>query len=263
MRAWFSRESLARLRWTLWIPWYLFCFALLEDTPGRGYWLTELPADSRIPFCSLFLIPYCLWYVLLIAVGVWLYIRRKDVFRRYMLFLSATSLASVALWLCFPNGQELRPAAPDGILGWAVARLYALDTNTNVFPSLHVVGALGAAAAVWDGLYLRCGETARLFAAGGRCQRDEYAAARAASSGVRRRNRRICLAVTALAVLICASTVFLKQHSLLDVLDGVLFSAAAGIPIYRAPAEPARIRAGRRFPARPARFRARRRRAAA
>ncbi|MBD5147766.1 MAG: hypothetical protein HDT19_03125, partial [Oscillibacter sp.] len=119
--------------------------------------------------------PYCLWYFL---------------------------LAGVSLWLLFPNGQDLRPLAMprDNPLTALAALLYQIDTNTNVFPSVHVVGSIGAALAV---------------------------------RGSRSIPRPACLGVELLAVLICLSTVFIKQHSVLDVAGGILLSAAAARPIYR------------------------------
>lgn len=76
-----------------------------------------------------------------------------------------------------------------------------MDTNTNVFPSVHVVGSIGAAWAVWDCPSLR-------------------------------RRRWPGVAATALAVLICLSTVLIKQHSLLDAAGGAALAAAVGAAVY-------------------------------
>lgn len=189
-------------KYLLWIPAYLLSFLLLERLPMPRYWATQLPLDGRIPFCEWFVIPYCLWYFLLAGVGLWLLLRDEGAFRRYMLFLTAAFFISEAIWLLFPNGQELRPLVMprDNPLTALVSLLYQIDTNTNVFPSVHVVGSIGAALAV----------------------RDSRSVPRPA-----------CLGVELLAALICLSTVFIKQHSLLDAAGGILLSAAAAQPIYR------------------------------
>ena len=205
-------EVLRALPWddlcyTLWIPAYLICFALLEAVPLHHYWATQLPLDQYIPYCSWFFIPYSMWYFLLILTGFRVFALDRAAFRRYMRFLSVTTWISVVFWILVPNGQDLRPASPDGLLGPAIATLYSVDTSTNVFPSLHVVGSIGAALAAWDALW----------------DRDKF----------------YCLSVYALAALICLSTMFIKQHSVLDVIGGAALSWAAARRIY---ARPARIR---------------------
>lgn len=167
------------------------------------YWATQLPIDAAIPFCEWFVIPYCLWYPLLVAVGLYLLFRDQPAFRRYMAFLALTFFISELIWLLIPNGQDLRPAVMprENILTALIAGLYRIDTNTNVFPSVHVVGSIGAALAAWDCPSLRCHKT-------------------------------LCHLTGILAVLICVSTVFIKQHAVLDVLGGLALSLLVAVPVY-------------------------------
>ena len=120
-----------------------------------------------------------------------------------MVFLALTFFLSELIWFLIPNGQDLRPSVMprDNFLTRWVAGLYAIDTNTNVFPSVHVVGSIGAAWAIWD------------------CRRL-------------RSHRALCWAVAVLAVLICLSTLFIKQHACLDVLGGLVLSLAVGLLVY-------------------------------
>lgn len=190
------------LRYALWLPFYLLGFLLLEQLSNRAWCPTQLPPDRLIPFCEWFVIPYCLWYPLLAAVGVWLWLRRPAAFRRYMAFLAVSFLLSEGIWYLLPSIQNLRPVPlpRNNLLTAVVAGLYRIDTPTNVFPSVHVVGAVGAALAVRDGTG---GRSALGYAAG------------------------------VLAVLICLSTVFIKQHALADVAGGLVLSLLVGVPIYR------------------------------
>lgn len=201
------RLSLRRLPWrelkyALWLPLYLLLFLALERLPAGRYWATQLPIDARIPFCEWFVIPYCLWYPLLVWVGLYLLRWDRDAFRRYMLFLGTAFLLSELVWLLVPNGQDLRPATfpRENPLTALVAGLYRVDTNTNVFPSVHVLGAIGAALAMRD-----CREGKRLPQAG----------------------------ITALAAAICLSTVFIKQHSVLDAAAGLLLGVLLARAVYR------------------------------
>lgn len=192
------------LRYVLWLPVYLLSFVLVEQLSTERYWATQLPIDGVIPFCEWFVIPYCLWYPLLVAVGLYLLPRDRDSFRRYMAFLSLTFFISVLIWILIPNGQDLRPAVMprDNLLTAVISGLYRIDTNTNVFPSVHVVGAVGAALAVWDCPALR-------------------------------RRKTLCRLTGLLAALICVSTLFIKQHAVLDVCGGLALSFLVAILVYR------------------------------
>lgn len=82
-----------------------------------------------------------------------------------------------------------------------MARFYAFDTNTNVCPSIHVIGAVACLAAGWHS---------------------------------RRFGTPLWRAVfTVITVLICLSTVFLKQHSALDVFAALPLCAGAWWLVYR------------------------------
>ncbi|WP_298021706.1 phosphatase PAP2 family protein [uncultured Dysosmobacter sp.] len=192
------------LKYALWLPVYLASFLLLEQLVdgSHGYWATQLPLDRLIPFQELFVVPYCLWYPLLVVVGLYLLLRDGNAFRRYMCFLAVSFFLSELIWLLIPNGQDLRPLVMprDNLFTRWVAGLYSIDTNTNVFPSVHVVGSIGAALAVWDGF---------------------------------RRKPVLRWGTTVLAVLICLSTLFIKQHAVLDVAGGAVLSALVALPIYR------------------------------
>lgn len=195
---------LRELRYALWFPIYLLIYLAMEQLIPTVQWATQTSLDAFIPFCEAFVIPYVLWYPLLMLVGV--YLMREDVpaYRRYMHFLAATFFLSELVWLLFPNGQSLRPTVMprDNLFMAIVALIYSADTCTNVFPSVHVVGSIGAMLAVWD--------CAKL------CQE----------------HRKACWAVSTLSILICISTVLIKQHTVLDVVSGVALSLLTAIPVY-------------------------------
>ena len=193
------------LRHALWFPVYTVIYLAMEKLFPTAIYMTQTPLDTLIPFCEAFVIPYCLWYPLLIGLGVYLACRDEAAYRRYMAFLAATFFLSELIWFLYPNGQALRPAVMprENLLTAIIALIYQADTCTNVFPSVHVVGSIGALLAVWD------------------CPR------------LRVRHPVVCRAVSILVVLICLSTVFIKQHAVLDVVSGVCLSALVALPVYR------------------------------
>lgn len=185
----------------LYIPAYLTCFLLLEHFITEDYWVSYVPLDDKIPFAAAFVIPYVLWYPYLFGVGLYALVKDVPAFRRYLYFMMSALSFSLLFCLLFPNGQELRPdlIGKTGFFNWAVRFIYAHDTNTNSIPSMHVVGAMGATFAVFD--------CARL--------------------------RRWRIPAAALCVLVCAATVLIKQHSILDTLAGLLVGAVFGAIVYR------------------------------
>lgn len=174
-------------------PLFLLRYLLLERFhPASSYIAVFCPVDQIIPFHEGFLIFYVLWYFLI--VGLHLYTLRYDpeVFLKYTRFLIFAFTLSTVTFLAFPTCQNLRPSVypRDNMLTDIVITLHRLDTNTNVCPSEHVIGALGAMAA---GLHCASFPNSGKFS------------------------------IIFLSVGICLSTVFLKQHSVLDI--------AAAIPI--------------------------------
>ena len=193
-------------KYLLWLPVYLLFFLFLEQRPMEHYWATQIPLDDLIPFCEWFAIPYYLWYPLLVAVGLYLFFRDSPSFRRYMVFLAITFFTSALIWFLIPNGQDLRPLTlpRDNVLTRLMLGIYAVDTHTNVFPSVHVVGSVGAALAAWD------------------------------CAGIRK-HKWLAWSITVLAVLICLSVVFVKQHGVLDLLGGLVLCVPVGQWVYHRP----------------------------
>lgn len=191
------------LWYLLFWPAFLLRYILIENlNPAQTYHLIWSPLDDLIPFCEWFLIPYVLWYAAI--VGMHLYTMLYDVraFQKYSRFLLVSIGISTAVFLLYPSCQNLRPAEfpRDNLLTRIVGLIYAADTNTNVFPSEHAIGAMAVFAAAVNTKSLRT--HGKLTAIG------------------------------ILAVLICFSTVFLKQHSILDVVAAVPVSVIAYWIVY-------------------------------
>lgn len=191
------------LKYALYWPAFGAAFYILERLwrPERWY-VMHCRLDDAIPFCEWFLIPYLFWFVFLVGMHLYTFFREPEEFRRLMRFIALTYTIALAIFILYPNCQHLRPAefprdnALTRFMGW----FYQLDTNTNVCPSLHVVGSVAVALCAWR---------TRPFN----------------SRGWR-------LVFSGTAALISVSTVFLKQHSAVDVLAGVLVCMAAYIPVY-------------------------------
>lgn len=192
------------LKLLLYWPVFGLFFLTVERLWVRANYIPiSCPLDDKIPFCELFLIPYLFWFLFLVGIHLYTLLYDVESFRRLMKFIMLTYSAAMLIYILFPNCQELRPVAfpRDNLFTRFLAGLYQFDTNTNVCPSIHVIGSVAVALCAWH--------SPRLSTPGWR------------------------IVFTAAAVLISLSTVFLKQHSVLDILAALPICAAAYFLVYR------------------------------
>lgn len=176
-------------------PVYLTLFVLTEKYVTPIYDI-YCPLDELIPFCEFFVIPYVLWYALLAFVSIYTLFFDVPSFKKFYIFLNITCIITFSLYIIFPNMQNLRPDefTRDNIFVDVMKNLYSIDTNTNVCPSIHVIFSLGMMFALWNSKHF-----STIFW------------------------RIISVVIT---TSICLATVFLKQHSVLDILAGLALSFA-------------------------------------
>lgn len=176
-------------------PVYLTAFILTEKYVTPIYNVYS-PIDELIPFCEFFVIPYVLWYALLAFVSIYTFFFDVPSFKKFYVFLSVTCVITFSLYVIFPNMQNLRPQEflRDNIFVDVMKNLYSIDTNTNVCPSIHVIFSIGMMLTLWNSKHF----STALW-------------------------RIISVIIT---VSICLATVFLKQHSVIDIFAGVALSAA-------------------------------------
>ncbi|SHH87711.1 hypothetical protein SAMN02745823_01316 [Sporobacter termitidis DSM 10068] len=179
----------------------LIWFKYLEMTLIPKY-IIHTTLDDHIPFVKEFVVPYLLWFPY-IAYGV-LYtgVHSREDFCKLIIFLGGGMSVAYLVCMIFPNAQDLRPSItqndPFSVL---VKLIYATDTPTNVCPSVHVINAIAVNAAL---------QHSGAFAV--------------------KKYRKPCSHT--LTILICLSTVFIKQHSIVDVGWGIFAAALFYLWLY-------------------------------
>jgi membrane-associated phospholipid phosphatase len=177
------------------------CEALVPNVVHVMEWQ---PVDGWIPFVPWMVWPYVLWYATVTFSLVWTGWWDGEEFKRLAAFIYLGMGSAYVVFLVFPNGEYLRPAVSTLGTGWdfdVLRWIYANDTPTNCNPSLHVVDAM----AVWIAL----GRDRRLG---------------------QRRWFRWALPLVSLGII--ASTVTIKQHSIVDVLGGLAWAALWYLVVY-------------------------------
>ena len=182
---------------------YLSWFGYLEKTVKRPANLIHMRLDDKIPFCEFFIVPYLLWFVYISAVVLYFFFKDKQDYYRACTFLFTGMTVFLVVSTLWPNGHHLRPAVMprDNIFSTMVAMLYKTDTPTNLWPSIHVYNSLGAHFAVFRNEKLH-------------------------------RKPVVHIGSLVLCVSIILSTMFLKQHSVFDVLTAFIMAAVMYIVVY-------------------------------
>ena len=175
----------------IYMPW--FCY--LEKHRFSHYYLIHSPLDDYIPFVEYFIVPYLLWFLFIAVTIAYFFFTDRKGYYQLTAFLFTGMTIFLIICTVFPNELNLRPHtfANDTVFTRLVQQLYSTDTPTNVLPSIHVYNSLGVHISVMNSERLRN------------------------QKWVRRSSFIIMVAI-------CMSTVFLKQHSVVDVTGAMVLA---------------------------------------
>lgn len=145
--------------------------------------------DYKIPFCNLFIIPYCIWYFLVFMVPYYLYIKDKNALSTYVLAYLICSVISDVIFVIYPT-MVVRPDVKNiGFFNFITKFIYWTDTPPiNCMPSLHCAISMLFILTIFSSKYV-----SKIF--------------------------KIFIFIT--SFLIMLSTLFIKQHVFIDFLTGI------------------------------------------
>ena len=184
---------------------YLIMFAYLEGRPVRRFHVVHTVFDDMIPFCEIFIVPYLLWFPYMFLTVCYFIFINKNVKEYYQVSLNLMMGMTVFLIVSYvyPNIQHLRPTefVRDNIFTDMVIQLYQTDTPTNILPSIHVFNSLAIHKSI-------------------------------TSCEALKKYRCIRYSSLVLTILIVLSTMFLKQHSVIDVFLGMTLALFGSLVFY-------------------------------
>ena len=185
---------------------YMISFMLMEQSDVKIHMIHSL-ADDKIPFCPYFIIPYVLWYFFLIGTVIYfaVFCPSKKEYYQYLGTLGVGMTLFLLISYVYPNGQHLRPdlgSTGGGVFISVIRFLYKIDTPTNIFPSMHVFNATASCIALYQNE--RC-----------------------------RKNKLFTVSQIILTISIVLSTMFLKQHSVADVMTALILNILCYQLFYR------------------------------
>lgn len=175
----------------IYFPW----FAYLETNVTTHYNVIHMAIDDKIPFIEFFIIPYFLWFGYVAYAVLYFFFKNKTDYYKLCVFLFTGMTIFLIVSTIYPNGHHLRPTTfdRDNIFVTMVQWLYASDTSTNLFPSIHVYNSLGVHFAI--------------------CNSENF-----------RQHKKVRVCSFLLMVSIIAATMFLKQHSVFDVITAFVMA---------------------------------------
>ena len=188
-----------QLYWVLYLVWFFW----LDNTITQPKYIIHAPLDDLIPFNEWFVIPYCSWFLLLVAVTALLWWKDTASYDKLCLMMFSGMTFCLIIYMLLPNGLDLRPTVEE--IGrsnpamWVMQLLWKADASVNVCPSIH-------------------------------CQSTACMAIAISESKLAEERPVLRPIALVWAALICLSTVFTKQHSVLDVVCG-LTVAVVWLPV--------------------------------
>ena len=185
------KHGLLLLYFLIYFPW----FRWLEQSVTNRFHIIHMTIDDFIPFIEYFIVPYLLWFAYVAAAFVYFLFKNKEEFCRLCVFLFVGMTVFLIISTVYPNGHYLRPTVfeHDNIFVDMVRLLYQADTPTNLFPSIHVYNSIGVNIAIWH------------------C--EDF-----------KQKKWLHIGSFVLMISIILSTMFLKQHSVFDVITGIVFA---------------------------------------
>lgn len=171
---------------------YLSFFFFVESLDFNYHYLHH-PLDDLIPFSEWALIPYASWFIYIVFALFYFLFNKEDDFYIYVAIVFGGMALCTSFNIFYPTAVALRPAELDGsgLLISMVRFLQDIDDPGNVCPSMHVYAALVTHLCLMGWIGLRKNLKARLLS-------------------------------FFLFVSISLSTLFLKQHSVIDVFWGAV-----------------------------------------
>ncbi len=183
-----------------WVVYFVLYFLTENLIPVEKCYPVHCIIDDWVPFNEWFILPYVFWYLLIVISLGYFALYDIESFKKLSKFIMITQAVAMLTYILFPTRQDLRPEMfpRENVLTWCIGFLYRFDTNTGVCPSLHVAYSLGIAS-VW--LKTKAVWTWKGF-------------------------------VVVAVILICLSTMFIKQHSAVDLFAALAVGALAEAVLY-------------------------------
>lgn len=173
------------LLWYLLFPILGLIYNITASLYEKGYSIM-LPKEELIPMMPVFIVPYIYWYLYIIIGFAIIGKKNEFQYKNFLLTLYLGMCICYLIYAIFPT-EYMRPIVDNStIFNKLINIIYSMDKPFNCFPSIHVLST--------------------------------YCVMRFTG-----KNNKIIYCYTIIVgILIILSTVFIKQHFILDIIGSIL-----------------------------------------
>ena len=173
---------------------YLVWFFAMEKIPNRNYHIVYSKLDDYIPFYKPAILMYSSWFLMLVIPFVYL-LKRKSYDNMYNIIIPMflAMYISLIIYVIYPTALDIRVTDITGndIFSWLIRKIQQVDAPNNVCPSIHV------------------STTVIIYNQFRKILKD---------------NKKSKAFFLLWSVGICISTMLVKQHSIIDVVCGIILA---------------------------------------
>lgn len=184
-----------------WVAYFILYFLTENLIPAEACHPVHCRLDDMIPFCEFFLIFYCFWFFWVAGSLLFGLLYDVETFKNLSKYIMVTQAVAMAAYIIYPTRQDLRPEVfpRENFFTWVMGIIYSFDTSTGVCPSLHVAYSVAMA-----------------------------------SVFLKRKDGKVWFKIFVVfaAVMVSLATMFVKQHSAVDVFMALPVCLLAEILVY-------------------------------
>jgi membrane-associated phospholipid phosphatase len=170
------------------IPIISIFYDLLNNS-SRGAYSLITDIDRGIPLIKLFILPYISWFIYIFLTFVYLCIKDKKIYYKTLIAYNISLILCYVVYFFYQTTVPRPDLIGDDMLTSLVAMIYTSDQPFNCFPSIHSL--------------------------------TSYLMIKAINKS-RAKNKLATLIIYGMSSLIILSTLFVKQHVILDALSAIL-----------------------------------------
>ncbi|WP_052147254.1 phosphatase PAP2 family protein [Paenibacillus cookii] len=160
----------------------------LVNQPTDNVYSLVTPLDQATPFIKYFALPYGVWIFYIYVCIVYFFFKDRPSFYRSILLYTVCALTCYVIYLVFQTTVPRPVVVGDDPFAMLMRFIYKRDQPFNCFPSIHCFSSYMVMRMIWQSPA---------------------------------RNRKNVSLITGMSLLIILSTLFIKQHVIMDVIGAI------------------------------------------